>query len=168
MKHPHSKGQRQQQRKNARAQKRKATPRPLEGQFELESFEPRLMLAAQPLATLAPDGTLDFNMTDDADAYQVSHLGINADGTDIVLVKNILTSHEEVFGNMAAGAVQGVRNIIANAGGGDDRLVVDRSTLDRLQTTGRTLTYNGGLGSDTIRTETGVTAAENLWNITAD
>src|SRR4051794_28172605 len=50
------------------------TPRPLEGRFDLEAFEPRLMLAANPIAMVDPSGVLTLNATTGADSFLIEHV----------------------------------------------------------------------------------------------
>src|SRR4051812_17344910 len=90
----------------AKAAKRRASapaksPRPLEGRFKLEAFEPRLMLDAQPTAVLA-SGVLTITGTDNADSILITRGGSSATG-EIVKVKDLKTNIEQTFGTSTAG-----------------------------------------------------------------
>ncbi|MGB8166719.1 MAG: LEPR-XLL domain-containing protein, partial [Chthoniobacteraceae bacterium] len=153
MKFPDYRSKRDAQKKTKKSGPKAGQPaKPLEGRFALEAFEPRLMLDAQPLATLA-GGALTVNTTDGNDSYVISRTSAGGGGGDIVKIKNVVTGTEETYGN----ATQGVTSIAADGKKGNDTF-----DLSALSTT-TPVTITGGEGTNTI-VAPGTT---HVWNITA-
>src|SRR5260221_11113074 len=120
-------------------------PRPLEGRFDLEAFEPRLMLAANPIAEVL-NGVLTLHATAGNDSFLVEHVASNA-GTETVRV---------IDRSMNPGAtveLPGVVSIVADGLAGDD-------TIDLTGTGGAApvtvrAELRGGAGNDTLIGGTG-------------
>src|SRR4051812_37561642 len=85
-------------------------------EFDLESFEPRLMMDAN--AALDQSGNLTLTLTSGADSFLVSHVSTNPDGSEVVSVKNVTTSVTETYGTQVTNAdgflVGGVTTIDAS------------------------------------------------------
>src|SRR5262245_12438185 len=113
-----------------------------------EALENRLLLSADPLATLASDGVLAVQGSAGSDEVLVRRVGGAADGGEILDVQ--IGAFAQRFGDAAAG----VKFILAQLGAGDDRIelrdVQSHAVLD------------GGAGSDTLFGPT----VDSEWSIT--
>jgi Ca2+-binding RTX toxin-like protein len=127
---------------NRAASKPGRTPRPLEGQFELEAFEPRLMLAADPIASLVVNGVLTLNLTKENDWFLVEHVSGDA-GNETVKVTDLSSP------NPGAPVTRtGVAWLVADGKGGNDKIDLSGGPGGTPVTSKATLT--GSAGDDTL------------------
>ena len=127
--------------REARAQlSKKRAVRP--GRFDLESFEPRLLLSADPVTTSAAGVyTVAFAGTDDVVGIRLSSYATSANGG--VIVDLTYLDNAAVLKTLTLGdANTGILGLVVDGGGGADRFTVDALT--------KPLTIHGGLGTDTL------------------
>jgi Lipase len=131
-----------------REQARSNLTPPLRRKVLFEALEARLLLSADPLASLASDGLLRLNLTDGDDQVVVRQVGeAGASGAILDLTRGAIT---ERYG--ADGA--GVREILAEGGGGDDTFRFLAVTI--------AARIDGGAGSDWLLGPDG----DTQWDVT--
>ena len=132
--------------KSAKATPKRPSTAPLESAFDLEIFEPRLLLSAN-LATLSAAGTLTLNLsTTAADSLQISHLSANADGSEVVQVTDTISNTTQTFGLEGSGVPLGVKFITVTEGTFADTLDFSAGTLPITAS----IQITGGTGADTL------------------
>ena len=98
------------------------------GRFDLESFEPRLLLSADPVTTnVAGVYTVAFAGTDDVVGIRLSSYATSANGG--VIVDLTYLDNAAVLKTLTLGdANTGILGLVVDGGGGADRFTVDALT----------------------------------------